>query len=95
MKLRKHIVIDVLLLLAWTPIVMPGEGTSWRKPRQQILDVLHAEDLPTTLLSPTGEVLALMKMLRYPPLADLAQPTLRLAGVRLNPRTNGRHAQRT
>jgi dipeptidyl aminopeptidase/acylaminoacyl peptidase len=95
MKLRKHIVIGVLLLLTWTPVVMPGEGTSWRKPRQQILDVLHAEDLPTARLSPTGEVLALMKVLRYPPLADLAQPTLRLAGVRINPRTNGRHAQYT
>lgn len=95
MKLRKHIVIGVLLLLAWTPAVMPDEGTSWRKPRQQILDVLHAEDLPRSLLSPTGEVLALIKVLRYPPLADLAQPMLRLAGVRINPRTNGRHAQYT
>src|SRR5262249_9999150 len=29
---------------------------------------------------------------RYPPIADLAEPMLRLAGLRINPRTNGPHA---
>ena len=28
---------------------------------------------------------------RYPPLSDLAQPMLRLAGLRINPNTNGPH----
>jgi Tol biopolymer transport system component len=28
---------------------------------------------------------------RYPPLSDLAQPMLRLAGIRINPNTNGPH----
>ncbi len=29
--------------------------------------------------------------MRYPPIAELAQPMLRLAGMRINPKTNGLH----
>ncbi len=44
-------------------------------------------------LNPAGDALALFTPLRYPPLADLAQPMLPLAGVRINPRTNGRRTE--
>ena len=65
----------------------------YEKPPQEIMDVLNAPSLPATSLSPTKDKLALLEPLRYPPIAELAQPMLRLAGLRINPNTNGQHRQ--
>jgi dipeptidyl aminopeptidase/acylaminoacyl peptidase len=42
-------------------------------------------------LSPTREHLLLVQGVRYPSIAEVAEPMLRLAGLRINPRTNGPH----
>jgi len=60
----------------------------YEKPPQEILDVLNAPLPPTPFLSPTRDMLALAQPMVYPAISDLAQPMLRLAGVRINPRTN-------
>lgn len=60
----------------------------YEKPPQAILDVLNAPLPPTLFLSPTREMLALAQPMVYPTISDLAEPMLRLAGVRINPRTN-------
>ncbi|HET6893145.1 MAG TPA: prolyl oligopeptidase family serine peptidase, partial [Pyrinomonadaceae bacterium] len=56
-----------------------------------VLDTLSALVTPTASVSPKRDVMLLATGLRYPPLADLAQPMLRLAGLRINPNTNGPH----
>lgn len=66
---------------------------SYKKPPQEILDVLNAPATPTVSISPARDKIALLTPLRYPPIADLAQPMLRLAGTRVNPHTNGPHLQ--
>ncbi len=62
---------------------------AYRKPPQAVLDILHAPSSPSVSVSPSGEHLLFVQSDRYPPIADLAEPTLRLAGLRINPRTNG------
>src|SRR5512139_1728219 len=62
--------------------------TKYEKPPKEVLDVLLAPQAPTPFLSPTRDTLALAQPVRYPPISDLAEPMLRLAGVRVNPRTN-------
>src|SRR5205807_678496 len=47
--------------------------------------------LPRPFPSPTGKAMILGTPLRYPPISDLAEPLLRLAGVRINPRNNAQH----
>lgn len=69
-----------------------GQG-SYRKPPKEIMDVLNAPAIPNTSVSPARDKIALLEPLRYPPIADLAQPMLRLAGVRVNPNTNSPHLQ--
>lgn len=64
---------------------------AYRKPPQPILDVLNAPDTPRAFVSPTYTHVLLAEPLRYPPIADVASPMLRLAGVRINPRNNGPH----
>ena len=60
-------------------------------PPKPIADIMSAEPLPTVTVAPTGTVLAVMTRPSMPPIADVAQPMLRLGGVRINPRTNGPH----
>jgi hypothetical protein len=62
--------------------------TKYEKPPKEVLEVLHAPQAPTPFLSPTRDTLALAQPVRYPPISDLAEPMLRLAGARINPRTN-------
>ncbi len=57
------------------------------------MDVLNAPAIPTTSVSPTHDKILLSEPLRYPPIAELSQPMLRIAGLRINPNTNGLHRQ--
>ncbi len=63
----------------------------YQKPPKAILDVLNAPVMPSLSLSPARDVAILYTPMLYPPIADLAQPMLRLAGVRINPANNGPH----
>jgi len=63
----------------------------YRKPPKAILDVLNAPTTPTLMLSPTHDFALQAQPVTYPPIAELAQPMLRIAGMRINPKTNGLH----
>src|SRR6516225_1138594 len=58
---------------------------------QPIHDLLNAAPTPLVLVSPKADQLLIVDRLPNPPITDLAQPMLRLAGLRINPATNGRH----
>jgi dipeptidyl aminopeptidase/acylaminoacyl peptidase len=64
---------------------------NYQKPPQSVMDVLDAPATPITSVSPMENQILLLEPLRYPPISELAQPMLRLAGLRINPNTNGRH----
>ena len=65
----------------------PSEET-YQKPPGNVQDVLNAPPSPTPYLNPTRDVIALAQPVGYPAISDLAEPMLRLAGVRINPRNN-------
>jgi dipeptidyl aminopeptidase/acylaminoacyl peptidase len=60
-------------------------------PPQPIVDILDAAPPPDAMLSPSRDVVALLERASMPTIAELAAPMLRLAGERINPRTNGPH----
>jgi dipeptidyl aminopeptidase/acylaminoacyl peptidase len=66
-------------------------GETYKKPPKEILEVLDAPATPLAGVSPSRDAMLLAEPLRYPSIADLAQPMLRLAGLRINPITNGPH----
>src|SRR5215831_17926799 len=75
---------------AWAqaqPAVLKG----YQKAPAPISDILSAPPTPFVLVSPKADRLLVVDRLANPPVADLAQPMLRLAGLRINPATNGRH----
>lgn len=78
------------LLVFVSALVFVGAET-YRKPPQAILDVLNSAPTPSLALSPTRTYALQGQPVRNPPIAELAQPMLRLAGVRINPKTNGLH----
>jgi dipeptidyl aminopeptidase/acylaminoacyl peptidase len=77
-----------LILLAALPA---GGQQGYQKPPRSVLDVLGAPATPTVSVSPTRDHLLLVQGVRYPSIAEVAEPMLRLAGLRINPQTNGPH----
>ena len=53
--------------------------------------MLKAPPIPIVVVAPKRAFIAIETPLRYPPVADLARPMLRLAGLRIDPVTNGIH----
>jgi dipeptidyl aminopeptidase/acylaminoacyl peptidase len=53
--------------------------------------VLNAPVTPIANLSPSRDVVLMVTPVLYPPIADLARPMLRLAGVRIDPANNAEH----
>jgi dipeptidyl aminopeptidase/acylaminoacyl peptidase len=76
-------------LLAQAPVTPAAAG--YLLPPKAVVDVLDAPPPPMTELSPSRDVVVLLERTSMPSIAELAQPMLRLAGVRINPRTNAPH----
>ncbi|MBS1856018.1 MAG: S9 family peptidase [Acidobacteria bacterium] len=79
-------------VLFLVPAALAVSGAElYQKPSQAILDALNAPPTPTLTVNPARTFAVQGQPVRYPPIAELAQPMLRLAGLRINPRTNGLH----
>jgi dipeptidyl aminopeptidase/acylaminoacyl peptidase len=70
--------------LAQTP-----QAVRYQVPPREVVEAFDATPLPVAILSPSKQVMALTQRRPYPTIAELSQPILRLAGVRINPRNNG------
>lgn len=88
--MRKLLLCFIALCVVSTTTLAQG---SYKQPPKEIMDVLNAPATPATSVSPARDKIALLEPLRYPPIAELAQPMLRLAGLRINPNSNAQHRQ--
>jgi len=95
MPRRLSALVALLSLLATLAVAAsdPQEPTGWQQPPDDIMEVLHAPQLPWVWTNPTGEVLLLADPVLYPPLAELAAPMHKLAGLRVNPALNAVHGR--
>jgi dipeptidyl aminopeptidase/acylaminoacyl peptidase len=78
----------VFATLGWSAVAAPP---AYQKPPKAIADVLDAPPPPSVSVSPAHDYLLLLQHESYPPIAELAEPMLRLAGLRINPANNGPH----
>ena len=78
-------------------VLVPGAVAqeAYRLPPQDIVDIVDAPPSPYTSLSPARDTLLLMHREALPPVSELARPMERLAGLRLDAATNGRHGPRS
>jgi dipeptidyl aminopeptidase/acylaminoacyl peptidase len=77
--------------LLLTAVLAGFAAETYQKPPKVVLDALNAPATPTLSISPTRTHALQARAVRNPPIAELSQPMLRLAGQRINPRTNGLH----
>jgi dipeptidyl aminopeptidase/acylaminoacyl peptidase len=61
----------------------------YRQPPAPIADILDAPQTPAVFVSPDRAWLLLAERASLPSIAELSEPELRLAGLRINPRTGG------
>lgn len=79
---------------AGAPPAAVGDAPAFRKPPQEIVDILDAPVLPAVQIDPQRQWMVLLEPVTLPPLEDLAAPMLRLAGSRINPANRAPHGPR-
>ncbi len=81
------------LLLMWgalAPNPLAAED-GYQKAPAPIGELLSTPAAPSVHFSPQRESMIVYRAERHPPVVDLAEPVLRLAGLRINPANNGPH----
>ncbi|HZV83911.1 MAG TPA: S9 family peptidase, partial [Brevundimonas sp.] len=78
-----------VMLAVFAGPVLAQEGQTYQQPPAPIAAILGSKPTPTASLSPDRSTIALFERANLPPIAELAEPMLRLAGYRINPRNNG------
>ncbi len=96
MKLRSrasHRIYGYLLLasIAMLPAPSARAQQGYQKPPKAVLDILNAPQTPNASVNPSMDFVVLYRQVPYPSIADMAQPMLRLAGLRINPLQGGTH----
>lgn len=86
-RTRTGVVAAAAILVAAAPLAAQDSG--YRTPPDAIRRILDAPETPAVLPSPDGAWLALLQRRTMPGIEEVAQPVLALAGIRINPRTNG------
>jgi len=79
-------------LIAWLAAGLPlcaQTSSGYRQPSAALAALVDAPVTPTVSLSPDRARLLILERADRPTIAELAQPELRIAGLRLNPATNG------
>jgi len=89
--IKKLVILIALVAIYIMPIAGQDSDAGWQAPPEKIMKVLHAPELPLVWTAPTGEYMFLAERLQYPTLAEMGAPMHKLAGMRVNPATNGFH----
>ena len=83
----KRTLFAVVLAAAFTSCF--AQSLTYQQPPEKIREVLDARPLPQRFIDPAGKTLAIAEARRYPSIEQLARPVLRLAGLRIDPASNG------
>ncbi|MCY7347277.1 MAG: prolyl oligopeptidase family serine peptidase [Pyrinomonadaceae bacterium] len=84
---------SLIVFLTLLTVQTFAQNAAYQKPPKDVLDVLNASAIPATSISPAKDKILLIEPMIYPSISELSQPMLRIAGLRINPLTNGSHRQ--
>ncbi|HEY8051248.1 MAG TPA: prolyl oligopeptidase family serine peptidase [Steroidobacteraceae bacterium] len=73
------------------PAATQAPSSGYDQPPQNVLDVMRAPSPPLPDVSPTRDTILLVSWEDYPPIARVATPFLRLAGIRIEPGNHSKH----
>ncbi len=91
--LRCCLAVGLLSLFAPTG-GMASAGTAYQEPVDSLTRLVDAPATPRTFVTPGRDALLVVGQPSLAPVAELAEPELRLAGLRINPRIDGRSRTR-
>lgn len=83
------LLLAALAFAAPLPAAAQSGAVEYRVPPEPLASALEAPATPLAVLSPTRRHVALLQRGLLPPIAELAEPELRIAGMSVNPRTSG------
>ena len=86
MKLRP-LLTNICLVLWMAGIFGQDQQTNYQLPPKAIMDLATAPPTPTVMFTSDGTWMVIMQRNAFMSIEDLAQPELRIAGVRINPKS--------
>ncbi|MGA9672253.1 MAG: prolyl oligopeptidase family serine peptidase [Terracidiphilus sp.] len=89
--LRYFIVGAIVACAVSVPVDAQSNASGYNQPPKYILDVMHAPSPAIPYVSPVKDSILLVSWQDYPPIARVATPFLRLAGVRVEPKNHSKH----
>ncbi len=87
----------LLSILVLCAVLFPNPGnaqTSYQTPPKAIADLVNAPSTPSVSFNEKGDWMMLLERADNPSIAELSQPELRIAGLRINPATSGPSRER-
>jgi len=88
-KMARYITLVFLFLVFLHAPAQLFAQDAYQVPGPELVALVDGARTPSVSLSPDRSTLLLMDLPALPSIAELAQPELRLAGMRINPNTNG------
>ncbi|MBO9718140.1 MAG: S9 family peptidase [Pseudoxanthomonas sp.] len=84
---------SAMVLLLGGALALPALAADggYLQPPEPLLGVMRTPLNPTPAIDPTGTRALLVQQSLYPPIERVAEPYLKLAGVRIEPRNHSRH----
>ncbi|MGM0466648.1 MAG: S9 family peptidase [Acidobacteriota bacterium] len=87
MNMKKKCCVFLCLFIFMSSLILQAQEP-YKKPPQEVIDILDAPPPPQASLSPDGDIVLLYTYETMPSIAYMAQPLLRLAGIRITPLNN-------
>ncbi|RYF54125.1 MAG: S9 family peptidase, partial [Cytophagaceae bacterium] len=81
-----------ILLVSWLAVSLTGyaqDAPTYQTPPKPLADLVTVPPTPNVSMSSKGDMMLILEQASAPSIAELAQPELKLAGLRLNPANTG------
>ncbi len=79
----------ILFFFCLSPILYAQESLTYQLPPQEIIDLVDAPSTPSVSIAPNNSTIVFIENRGMPVIDDIARDELRLAGMRIDPLTNG------
>lgn len=80
--------LTTFILLLFICMGFSQENLGYQKPSKEILDLVNAPIAPSVIITDDGQYMIMLYRDAYKTMAELSETELRLAGLRINPKTN-------
>jgi hypothetical protein len=87
--MKKSLLLYLFISILWLSQGIAQGDLGYQTPPEPMAALVNAPSSPGVSINAQGDVMLLLGRSGYPSVEELAQPELRIAGYRINPRTNG------